>query len=157
MACSDFDNMENISHYASEEDYRAEKLSIPVRAPKVNKSIRDKSCIIIFPKGISQNRLTRASVEEMMSEQWGDLYKHVINFGTINFARKWIFSFDTEENNNEAVKRDIFINRKKVKAFHATKKFNELKVDYIPLWTCLDDLAQIIKTVAERRYSQAGL
>ena len=87
-----FDMEKNISHYASEEDFRAAKFSKEIRAPKINNSIRNRSCIVIFPRGISESRLTRVSVEEMMSEQWGDLYSHVVKFGTINFARKWIFT-----------------------------------------------------------------
>ena len=45
------------------------------------------------------------------------------------------------------MRKEIFINGKRVKVFHATKQFNELKVDYIPMWTCLDDLAKIIQEV----------
>ena len=141
------ENVNNVIQYASEEDFRAANFSTEIRAPQINKSIRDRSCIVNFPRGVSENRLTRAHVEELMTEQWGDLFSHVIQFGTVDFAKKWIFSFESEFYNNQAVRKEIFINGKRVKVFHATKQFNELKVDYIPMWTCLDDLAKIIQEV----------
>ena len=136
-----------INQFVSEEDFKAERLSCEIPSPKINNSIRDRSCLITFPMGVSENKITRVVVEEMMSEKWGDLYKHVVNLGNVDFNRKWIFTFDSEANCDLAVQKTIFINEKRVKAIHATKKFNSLKISYIPLWVCLDDLAEIIKSV----------
>ena len=68
------ENVNNVIQYASEEDFRAANFSTETRAPQINKSIRDRSCIVNFPRGVSENRLTRAHVEELMTEQWGDLF-----------------------------------------------------------------------------------
>ena len=82
-----------------------------------------------------------------MRQQWGELFDHVISFGNIDFSRRWTFCFDNSHNNDLAVAKEIYINDIRVKAVHATKKFNILKIDWVPLWTNLDDLANIIKNV----------
>ena len=137
----------NITTFVSEDDMKEKCMSINIQAPKINPSIRDRSCIVIFPKCSSENRLNRAVVEDIMKGEWGDLFDHVISYGNIDFSRKWLFCFDSEENNDIAVAKEIFIKGKRVNASHATRKFNFLKVDWVPIWTQLDDLAQIIKNV----------
>ena len=100
-----------------------------VRTPKIKENIRDKSCIVIFPKNTNQTRLNRVAVSELMKQKWGELFEHVVHFGNVDFSRKWIFSFDTHENNERAITKEIFINEQRIKAFHATKKYNHLKID----------------------------
>ena len=87
-------HLDNIKVYETEDEFKACNISVEVRSPKINVNIRDKSCIVIFPRGMSDERLTRHSVEQLMISQWGELYEHVIQFGNIDFSRKWIFTFD---------------------------------------------------------------
>ena len=137
-----------LSRFSSEDEFKAKTMSYHIRAPKVNTSIRDKSCIISFPRGTHENKLTRLSVREIMIKYWGaNLFDHVKAFGNIDFSRKWIFTFDTEENNDLAVSKDIFINGIRVKLNHATKKFNVIKIDWVPTFLELEDLIEIINGV----------
>ena len=129
--------------FVNEYELKAEKMSVELKAPKINTSIRDTSLIVIFPK--NKERLTRSKVEEIMSERWGpELYSHVIHFGNIDFSRRWLFHLDSHESNDLAVAKEIFYEGKGIKAFHATKKFNEIKVDWVPIWVDLNDLASLI-------------
>ena len=138
----------NMNKYVSEDDWKSHNVSTLIKAPKINTSIRDKSCIVQFPKNSFENRLTRAVVEETMRKQWGTLFDNVLSFGNIDFSRKWVFSFNSIENNELAIAKEIFINEKRVKTEHATRKFNTLKIDWVPLWTSIDDLAEVIKGVS---------
>ena len=131
----------------NEDEWKAANASVQIRAPKINSSIRDRSCIVTFPKGTSDQRLTRSLVEEIMKREWGVLFSHVLSFGNIDFSRQWVFHFDTLENNDRAVSKEIFINNQRIKTIHATRKFNQLKIDWIPLWKNLDDLKEILKEV----------
>ena len=141
-------NMELNSHtYANEDEMKAQRMSVQIKAPKINSNIRDKSCIVTFPRDTSENKLTRAVVETVMKREWGELFNNVRSYGNIDFSRRWIFHFDTEKNNEEAVQKEIFINGSRVKTEHATRKFNMLKIDWVPLWTNLEDLAQIFKGI----------
>ena len=133
--------------FANEDELKATTMSVEIESPRIDESIRDKSCIVFFPRGISENRLNRVLVEEIMRNEWKDLFDHVISFGNIDFSRKWIFHFDSTDNNNKAVAKEIFINGNRIKAIHATKKFNILKIDYVPLWINLHDLGQKIQNI----------
>ena len=133
--------------YVNEDDLKASTMSIQIDSPQINHSIRDKSCIVFFPRGITESRLNRNLVEELMSREWGDLFNHVLSFGNIDFSRKWIFHFDNNSNNDRAVAKEIFINGTRVKTIHATRKFNILKIDYVPLWIDLDDLGHKLTKV----------
>ena len=135
----------DISRFASELEFKKHTMSIEIQAPKINENIRDKSCIIIFPR--VNYRLNRTVVTEIMTAKWGELFKHVVHFGNVDFSKKWIFCFDSHENNERAVAKDIFIEGNKIKAFHATKKFNILKLDWVPPYTDLNDLAAVIREV----------
>ena len=132
--------------FINEDEMKASTMSVEIKAPKINTGVRDQSCIVIFPKGSCEGRLNRSMVEIIMKREWGDLFEHVISFGNIYFSR-WIFCFDNINNNDLAVSKEIFINGNRIKTSHATKKFNILKVDWIPIWTDLDDLAEIIRNV----------
>ena len=132
------------NRFINEDEFKAEKLSVKIRPLKINSNIRDQSCIVTFPRGSYENRLTRSSVEEIMKIQWGDLYAHVKHFGNIDFSRKWIFHFDTQENCEIAVAKELFINKLRIKPTHATKKFNTLKIDRVPLYVDLNDLAAVL-------------
>ena len=142
-ADSYLDNLKQ-NKYNNEDHFKATHLSVEVRSPKINSSIRDRSCIVVFPRGDNPSRLNRGSVEEVMMREWGELYKHVVHFGNIDFSRKWVFTFDTTYYNDLAVSKEIFINKMRIKTVHATRKFNELKVDWVPTFTNLDDLAEVI-------------
>ena len=133
--------------FYSEDEMKAATMSIKIKAPKINSNVRDLSCIVTFPRGTSDNRLTRPSVEVIMKREWSELFDHVISFGNIDFSRKWVFKFDTIQNVEKAVAKELFINGNRVKTDHATRKFNILKVDWVPIWTDLDDLAEIIKNI----------
>ena len=133
------------NRFVNEYELKAEKMSVELKAPKINASIRDTSLILIFPKTAFKERLTRSKVEEIMIEKWGhELYSHVIHFGNVDFSRRWCFHLDSHEANDRAVAKEIFHEGKRIKAFHATKKFNEIKVDWVPVWVDLDDLAALI-------------
>ena len=132
--------------FVSEDDLKTELFSVEIQTPKINSNVRDRSCIVTFPR-IENTRLTRATVENIMKEQWGDLFNNVISYGNIDFSRRWVFNFDTLENNDRAVAKEVFINGSRIKTTHATRKFNILKIDWVPLWTNLDDLSEIIKKV----------
>ena len=43
--------------------------------------------------------------------------------------------------------KEIFIDNQRIKTILATRKFNQLKIDWIPLWTNLEDLKEILKEV----------
>ena len=137
----------DVTHFANEDDLKAALYSVEVRTPKIKENIRDKSCIVIFPKNTNQTRLNRVAVSELMKQKWGELFEHVVHFGNVDFSRKWIFSFDTHENNERAITKEIFVNEQRIKAFHATKKYNHLKIDWVPPFTDLDDLAKVIGSV----------
>ena len=132
--------------FVSEDDLKTELFSVEIQTPKINSNVRDRSCIVTFPR-IENTRLNRATVENIMKEQWGDLFNNVISYGNIDFSRRWVFNFDTLENNDRAVAKEVFINGSRIKTTHATRKFNILKIDWVPLWTNLDDLSEIIKKV----------
>ena len=132
--------------FVSEDDLKTELFSVEIQTPKINSNVRDRSCIVTFPR-IENTRLNRATVENIMKEQWGDLFNNVISYGNIDFSRRWVFNFDTLENNDRAVAKEVFINGSRIKTNHATRKFNILKIDWVPLWTNLDDLSEIIKKV----------
>ena len=119
----------NMNRFVNEDELKAETMSIQIRSPKVDTSIRDKSCIIVFPRNLSESKLTRISIEKIMRDQWGELFDNITTFGNIDFSRKWIFSFDTVENNEKAVAKVIFVNNLRINAYHATKKFNIIKID----------------------------
>ena len=135
------------TYFANEDDLKMKLMSVNIDTPKINPCIRDKSCIITFPKGSSENRLNRKVVEDIMRREWGDLFDHVRSYGNVDFSQKWVFCFDTVENNDLAFAKEVFINNKRVNASHATRKFHILKVDWVSVWTELDDLAQIITKV----------
>ena len=122
-------------------------LSVLVEAPGIDTDIRDKSCIVQFPRNSYEGKMNRSIVQEIMRKEWGQLCNNVIQFGNIDFSRKWIFQFDTLENNEFAVAKDIFLNGFKIKTTHATKKFNNLKVDWVPGWTNLELLGNVLKKV----------
>ena len=131
----------------NEDEFKASTMSVEIQCPKINTNIRDKSCIVVFPRGTSDNRLNRTIVEEIMRNEWKDLFNHVLSFGNMDFSRKWIFHFDTMQNNDRAVAKEIYINNLRVKTVHATKRFNILKIDWVPFWTNLDDLAKIVTNI----------
>ena len=120
------------NRFINEDEFKAEKLSVKIRPLKINTNIRDQSCIVTFPRGSYENRLTRSSVEEIMKIQWGDLYAHVIHFGNIDFSRKWIFHFDTQENCEIAVAKELFINSK------GLCSLNDMPRAYLPFITSLN-------------------
>ena len=91
----------NTHTYANEDQMKAHLMSVQIKAPKINSNIRDKSCIVTFPRGTSNEKLTRAVVETVMTREWGDLFKNVLSYGNIDFSRRWIFHFDSEEKNDE--------------------------------------------------------
>ena len=134
-----------ISRFASEAEFKMQHMSIEIKAPKINENIRDKSCVIIFPR--VNYRINRTVVTQIMKEKWGELFNHVVHFGNVDFSKKWIFCFDTHENNERAIAKDIFIDSNRIKAFHATKKFNILKLDWVPPYTDLNDLSAVIRDV----------
>ena len=133
-----------LNRFANEDELKAVTMAVTVRSPKVNHSVRDKSCIMTFPCGTHESKLTRLSVQDIMKSQWGDLYNHVTAFGNIDFSRKWVFSFDTEENNDKAVSKVISINGIMIKVEYATKKFNTVKIDWYPTFLSVEDLADIV-------------
>ena len=137
----------DLTHYANEDDLKADKYSVEIKSPKIKENIRDKSCVIIFPRNTNENRLNRVAVTELMKIKWGPLFNHVVHFGNVDFSRKWVFCFDTHENNETAITKEIFVNNQRIKAYHATKKFNYLKIDWVPPYTDLEDLATIISNV----------
>ena len=114
--------------FVNEYELKAEKMSVELKAPKINASIRDTSLIVIFAKTAFKERLTRSKVEEIMIEKWGnELYSHVIHFGNVDFSRRWLFHLDSHESNDRAVAKEIFHEGKRIKAFHATKNLMKLK------------------------------
>ena len=46
-------HLDNIKVYETEDEFKACNISVEVRSPKINENIRDKSCIVIFPRGMS--------------------------------------------------------------------------------------------------------
>ena len=133
--------------FVSEDDLKASTMSVKIKCPKIETSVRERSCIVSFPRGTSENRLNRVIVENIMRNEWGVLFYHVVSFGNIDFSRKWIFHFDSDQNNDIAVAKEMFINVLKVKTTHATKRMINLKIDWVPLWVNLDDLAKIIQDI----------
>ena len=141
------ENNFNVNSFITEDEMKAAKFSVEIEAPTIKNNIRDRSCIVQFPKGSSEFRLNRSIVETIMRREWGTLFEHVISFGNVDFSRRWVFAFDNLDNNDLAVAKEIYINNSRVKTTHATRKFNILKIDWVPLWTNLDNLAKIIKKV----------
>ena len=62
-ADSYLDNLKQ-NKYNNEDHFKATHLSVEVRPPKINSSIRDRSCIVVFPRGDNPSRLNRGSVDE---------------------------------------------------------------------------------------------
>ena len=119
--------------FTSEDELKAAMMSVEIATPKENENVRDRSCIVSFPRGASDMWLNRQIVKDILAREWGTLFKNVISFGNIDFSRKWVFFFDTMENNDKAVAKEIFINGIRVKTEHATRKFKILKIDWVPL------------------------
>ena len=76
------------TYFANEDDLKMKLMSVNIDTPKINPCMRDKSCMIIFPKGSSENRLNRKVVEDIMRREWGDLFDHVRSYGNVDFSRK---------------------------------------------------------------------
>ena len=117
-------------NFLNENDFKAQTMSVEIKTPKIKENIRDKSCIIFFPK--MNIRLNRIEVANIMKDKWGELFDHVVHFGNVDFSKKWIFCFDSHENNERAIEKQIYINDSRIMAYHATKKFNTLKIDWVP-------------------------
>ena len=132
-------------NFLNENDFKAQTMSVEIKTPKIKENIRDKSCIIFFPK--MNIRLNRIEVANIMKDKWGELFDHVVHFGNVDFSKKWIFCFDSHENNERAIEKQIYINDSRIMAYHATKKFNTLKIDWVPPYTDLLDLSAVIREV----------
>ena len=105
----------NMESFVNEDELKAAMMSVEISAPKENDNVRDRSCIVSFPRGTSNVRLNRQIVKEILTREWGTLFDNVISFGNIDFSRKWVFYFNTIENNDRAVAKEIFLNGTRVK------------------------------------------
>ena len=50
----------------------------------------------------------------------------------------------SEINNDLAVSKKIFINEKRINTIHATKRFNTIKIDWVPQWMSHDEIKNMI-------------
>ena len=139
------ENKFDMSCFTSEDELKAHMYSVKIESPKINESVRDQSVVITFPRGSYSERLTRGVLEKIMKEKWGDeLFDHVVHFGNVDFSRRWIFHFDSQAATDKAVSTEIFLNNYRIIATHATKKFNIIKIDWVPVYVQLQDLANLI-------------
>ena len=67
-----------VNSFLTEDEMKATNFSVKIEAPTIDTSIRDRSCIVQFPKGTSDARLNRGIVETIMRREWGELFNHVV-------------------------------------------------------------------------------